>query len=91
VLRGLALDEHEQAFLLGDRVMPDPFRNDEHFTFGELDIPAFHLDPEAALEDEKELVFVVMTMPREAAVHLGDLDVGVVDLGDDARRPQFSQ
>jgi len=56
-----------------------------------LDRTALHFDSKPAVENEKELVFVVVAVPRETAVDLGDLDVRIVDFGDDARRPQLGE
>jgi hypothetical protein len=88
---GPALDQHELAFLFGDGIVTDPFGDDIHLALFELDGMAIHLDSQPALQDEEELVFMVVTMPGQRSADLGDLDIGVVDLGHHVRTPEFGE
>jgi hypothetical protein len=88
---GPTLHEHELAFLFGDGIVTDPFGDDIHLALAELHGMAIHLDSQPALQDEEELVFMVVTVPRQRPVDLGDLDIGVVDLGHHARRPELGE
>jgi len=75
VERCLALDEHEQALMLRDRVMAYTLWDYEHFSFIKLNIAILHLDSKMTLEYEEQLVFVFVAVPSERTLDLGNLDV----------------
>jgi hypothetical protein len=91
VERGLPFDEQEMALLLGDRIVPDAFGNDEHFTLTQVDRFVLHLDPQTTFQDEEELILVLMAVPCQRAVHFRDFDVGVINLGEDPGGPQLRE
>ena len=69
------------------------FRHDERVSLAQRDgglaavsIADGHI--ELAVEDQEELVGVVVDVPDVFALDLGDPDVLVVDVRDDARAPQ---
>ena len=71
--------------------MTHSFGNNEHVTFIELDWATLHLDAKMSLEDEKQLIFVFVTVLCQGTVDFCDLDVSVIDLGNHARRPELGQ
>ena len=76
-----------KTFVLRDRLVAHAFGNDVDVAFGKLDgRRLLHLDAEAAFEDEEEFVFVRVIVPHERTVDLCDLDVRIVERGDDARQ-----
>src|SRR5690348_1258425 len=91
VQRRLALDEHDQTFVVGDRIVTHTLGHDEEVAFAQLDATRFHLDAQRPLENEEELVFAVVAVPRERSVHLRDLHERIVELGDHARRPELGE
>src|SRR5512138_1783620 len=80
---GLALDQHHVALLLGDGVMAYALRHDEAVALVQHDGAVLHFNRQRALEDVEELVLVVVAVPRERALHLGHLDVRVVEFRGD--------
>jgi hypothetical protein len=48
-------------------------------------------DVEETTEDKKHLVLMIVRVPGEFALHLGYLDVLIVDLTNDSRRPQLCE
>ena len=79
------------ALLVGHGVVARALRYDEGVALAQLDGTPFHLDPQPALQDDEELVLVLVGVPGERALDLRDLHVRIVELGDDARRPQLGQ
>src|SRR3982751_30228 len=64
------LDEQDVRLLVGNGSMFDTFRDDEHLTRTERHIAIAQLDDEAAFEDEKEIVRVVVLVPNELTLDL---------------------
>ena len=79
------------ALLVGNGVVADPLGDDIQFALVEFDLMAIHLDSQPALQDEEELVFMVVSVPGQRAVDLGDLHIGIVDFGHHAGRPEFGE
>ncbi len=79
--RGLSLDEQEVTFLVGDGIVTNALGDDIQVAFTELDGMAIHFDSQVALQDEEQLVLLVMAVPGQRSSYLGDLDIGIVDLG----------
>jgi hypothetical protein len=73
------------TLLFRDRIVAKPLWNHEHLAFLQFNCLTFHLYPKAALENEKEFVFILMAMPCQRSVNLGDLHVRVINLTDDPR------
>ena len=61
--RGLALDEHEQTLLVGDRIVANALGNYVHFAFIKFNRSFIQLDTKMAFEEEEEFVFVLVAMP----------------------------
>ena len=91
---GCGLDEGEDGFFGGAGVVARAVGDDEGFTGVEGDRAAVALSAaygESAGEDEEELVFVVVSVPGEFAVHADDFQVVIVDCGYYARMPEVGE
>lgn len=73
--------------LVGDGAMLNPAWDHEEIPRPERDVPVAHLDRDATLEDEKEVVRLVVGVPDELALHLDDKKIVAVELANDARLP----
>jgi hypothetical protein len=62
-------NQHDPAFLVGDRIVQDAFGYNAEFPWkhGHL-TPSLELDHEASLDNLKELVFVIVFVPHELAL-----------------------
>src|SRR5262245_63789017 len=67
--------------------MLDAARHDEELACVERHATIAKFHDEAAVDDEKQLVFVLVVMPHELALELHELDVLTVQLADDFRVP----
>jgi hypothetical protein len=90
VQRGRGFEEHDPAFLFGNRTVLGTARHhDELALFNPFVTLAavllFELHLEAALHHEEHLVFVIVMMPDERRVELHQLHHLPVKLGGDAR------
>src|ERR1700733_9015820 len=62
-------NQHDPAFLFGDRIVQDALRYNAEFPWKHGDLtPALELDHEASLDNLKELVFVIVFVPHELAL-----------------------
>jgi len=91
VKRGLLLYQHDQALFRRARVVTHPLGHDEQLAFGKSYRPHFHVDVQASFQHQEKLIFVVMAVPSDRAVNFGDLDVALVDVGDDVWRPKLAK
>jgi len=91
VQRRLLLEEHDMALVFCDRIVSHALRNDIHLALAQVDHVVFHFDAQVTLQYQKQLVFARMRMPAEDAMHLGHLDVRIIDLGHHPRRPKLRQ
>src|SRR6266705_1909057 len=84
---GLGFEQHHVDFLVGTREVLDAVRDDDELAFadGLLTLSAVFPDSHAqrALEHQEHLVFVVVMVPHELALHLGEFDMKIVDLAND--------
>ena len=85
MFRGGLFNQHDVAILFGHRIVENAFANDEEVAFPEIDASVFQLDPQGALHDKEELVFIFVRVPRKTAFQFGNLDEGIIDLPDDMR------
>ena len=77
------LDQENFQAVTCTRAMRDSLRHDEQLTGAELNVAVPHLDDQPALEDQEELVGLSVLVPHELTIGLGDLDVVVIEGGDD--------
>jgi hypothetical protein len=88
VERGRRLEQNDPAFVRGYGPMLDAARHDNEFTFFDplvrMIVMVAELHAEAAFDDEKHFVFVVMMVEDEFAVELYELDLLTVEFGSDA-------
>jgi hypothetical protein len=94
MLGGGGFDEGDPGLFGGAGIVAHSFGNDEDFAGlqGERAAVGFATaDGEGAFEDEEELIFVFMGMPGELALNFGDFEVLIVNLGEDARAPEFGE
>src|SRR6266508_2754296 len=82
------LDQEKFQTVACARAMRDSLRHDEQLTGAELNVAVPHLDDQPALEDQEELVGISVLVPHELTVGLGDLDVVVIEAGDDLWAPE---
>jgi hypothetical protein len=83
----LGLDEKDVRFLFGHRAMLDSLGDHEYFARPEGDHFLSKLNADAAAENKKEIVGVVMLVPDKFAFHLDYHQVMSVESTDDARLP----
>ena len=92
VLGGDGFDEGDPAFVFGDGVVEGAAGDDAEVAGVEFDVGlVLDLDTHAAFEDLEEFVFVIVLVPDEFALELGDFDVLVVDLADDFGGPEVGE
>lgn len=84
VKRRFSLDEHDQALVRCAGVVSRAGGHDEQIAFIEDHRPRFHVDAQAAFQDNEKLVFALVAMPPDRALDFGDLDVALVEFGNDA-------
>src|SRR5262245_40600829 len=81
------LDEHELHFALGGGLVLDAFRDDEHLSRRDVDMPVPEVDTQRPLDNQECFVRFRMIVPDEVALKPDELELVVVHLGDDARAP----
>ena len=91
VKRRFSLDEHDQTLVRCAGVVSRAGGHYEQIAFIEDHRPRFHVDAQAAFQDNEKLAFALVAMPADRALDFGDLDVALVEFGNDARRPMFGQ
>jgi len=79
------------AFVLGHGIVPHTLWNHEHLAFAKFDSLLLHLYPELSFEYKKHFIFAFMSVPRQRALNLGDLDISIIHLAHHSWRPQLSQ
>jgi len=82
---GRRLEQQDPAFFISDGFVLDPARNHDELAFFEPDGLVAELDPEPALHHQEHLIFVVMVMPDEFAIDLGELDLLTVQFAGNVR------
>jgi hypothetical protein len=85
-------DEGDPSLFGGRGVVTNAARDDEEFARMKRHRAAVCFgaaDAEEAAEDEEHLVLVLMGVPGELSLHLCHLDVLVIDLTNDSRRPKL--
>ena len=94
VFGGDGLDERDPGLFGGGGVVTDAAGDDEELTGADEDVAAIGLraaDAELAAQDEEHLVFGGVRVPGELSVDARYLDVLIVDLTEDSRRPQLGE
>ena len=87
-----SFDERDPGLFGGRGVVTDAAGDDEELAWVKRYGAAVCFgaaDAEDATEDEEHLVLVLMGVPWELALHLCHLDVLIVDLTNDSRRPKL--
>ena len=69
--------------------MLDPTPDDEEIPLDKFDLPVVEANRHRAFQDEERLVGLVVPMPDEVAPKPHDLELKIVELRDDARRPKI--
>ena len=85
VERGRRLEKQDPAFFIGDRPVLDSARDHDELAFFEPDGLVAELDAEPAPHHQEHLIFVVMVMPDEFAIDLGELDLLTVQFAGNVR------
>ena len=88
---GLGLQHHDPDLFVGHRHMLHAFRDDDELALTDGQILVAQLDGQRAFDHEEQLVFVLMVMPDEFALHPGDLDVGAVQFTGDFGVPLLAE
>jgi hypothetical protein len=91
VERAGRFDQEDAAFIFSNRFMLDAFRHDVHFTFVEADDVIAQVDLHRSSDEDEDFVGFGVGMPDELALDLGQLEMVIVHLGDDARRPEVAE
>ena len=73
------------TFLLGNRLVFNAFWNDEHFTFIQRDLATAKVNIEMTFHNDEDFIGLRVVVPDKFALHLGELEMIVVHLGDDLR------
>src|SRR5436190_10612361 len=81
------LEEEYLDFLVCDRPMFDPARNDDQIAGPEIDRAITELHAKMTAMHEKELVLVLVMMPNEGALKLRELYLLTIELPDDLGLP----
>jgi hypothetical protein len=89
VERGCGLEEQNPAFFVGNRTVFDPTRYDDEFTLLDPDLPVAKFHAEAALNHEKQFVFILVMMKDKFAFQLVQFHVLTVEFGSDVGFPVF--
>src|SRR3954469_15557374 len=88
VERLLRLDQHDVDFFVGVRKMLDSMGNDNELAWTDDLLPLHPVFADAHLErafdDEKHLVFPLVVVPHEVALHLRHLHIHVVHFTDNS-------
>ena len=71
--------------------MLGPMRNDEEFTFIQLDCLVAELNPHSAAPNEEKFVFAFVMMPRKDALEFHDFHFLTVQLSDDLWTPMVGE
>jgi len=92
VLGGGGFDQRDPGLFDGGGVVADAAGDDEELAGAEMDratVGVGAADAELAAQDEEELVFMGVGVPGELALDTRYLDELIVDLAEDARRPEL--
>ena len=90
--RRYCLDQRDPSLFTGRGIVADTPGDDEKLTDAQRHRPAIGFrtaDAEEAAKYKKHLVLVLMRVPGELALNLGNFDVLIVDLTDDPWRPKL--
>ena len=66
-------------------------RDDEEFTFSQLDSLVSELDPHPTAPNEEEFIFAFVVMPRKDALELHNFDFLTIQLPNDLWAPMFGE
>lgn len=91
VVDGGGFKQQDCSLVLGGGAVFDAFGDNEELAFSEIDDAVPEVHPEAPVEDEEELVFVLMGVPDEFAFDLDKLDVLPVEFADDTGVPVIGE
>jgi hypothetical protein len=83
IKRGLWLDEHDLDFFVCAWAMLHAARHDKKLSGFDLNISGAELHSELSLDHQEELVFVLMMVPDEFTLELGELYIVLIELADD--------
>src|SRR5687768_18475027 len=70
-----------------DRLMLHPFGHYIHFTFVQRGYPISKMEIEMTLQDNEDIIRLRMVVPDELSLHFHDLEMIIVQLGNDLRGP----
>lgn len=91
VRRPCRFDEQHVRLLLRSRTVFHAAGYHEEFSFAEDDISFTHLDGEPALQHKKEIVRIVVLVPRERALDLDDHEIVAIELANRLRPIVFGE
>jgi hypothetical protein len=89
VAHGRWLEDQDRGFLLRNRTVFDPVRNDDELAGAQINRAVSKLEAKAPTHPQKELVLGFVMMPHEGASGLDELDLLAVELSDDLGAPVF--
>src|SRR3546814_8581817 len=89
--RARRLDEEDVRVLFGPRTVFDALGHDEHLPRPQGHAGLAHVDDEASLEDQEEVVRVVVPVPVARSVGLDHHQVVAVERADGARLPRWEE
>jgi hypothetical protein len=78
--RGRRLEQEDVNFFSGVRLMFDGARYDEHFAFGDRDLPVAKTHHERAAKNQKQFVLVLVMMPVEGPPQFHELNLLAIEL-----------
>jgi hypothetical protein len=84
-------DEQESCLFMRDGAVLGAARDDEQVAGSEIDVAISHLNGDAALDDEKYLVLVIMAVPVRRTDSLGDLEQVAVGAREYLLAPELGQ
>jgi len=87
----LGLNQYYVCFSSGHGLVLDAFWHHEELSLLQIDVSVTELDGQFPFRYEKQLIFVLMMMPSKLSLQLGELDVVVIELPCDLRRPVVSE
>jgi len=80
-------DQHDPAFRFRNGIMHFSLRHNMEIAFVEHDLRILILNLQTAFANVEKLVLMIMLVPRQHPFGFGDLDILIIDLPDDLRRP----
>jgi hypothetical protein len=83
------LNQHQLDFVLCAGFMPCPFGHDEQFAGSDVDCSIGEIDAQLAIDYDKRLIRLWVVMPDKIALQFHDLELIVIHLRNNLRRPLF--